>query len=307
MDLRQIRSFVHVAELGSISHAGERLRIAQPTLTRQIQSLENELGARLFRRTGRGVGLTERGEVFLARATVILRELDLAREELSGGAEVGGHVSLGVPPTVADVLSSPLIEKFSKLYPNVQLRVASSYSGHVLDWLQRAIVDLAILYQVKKDNSFRSEPLVLEHLLLVEPGGSRRKGASVRFADIARMKLILPSRQHGLRILIDRTAAQRGLTFAPVVEADSLRVQIDLVRRGLGVTILPLVSVFADVQARLLTASPIVEPELTRRLVLATPVDRQLSAAVRRFAATIETQVTELVSSGRWRGVLLRE
>ena len=134
MELRQLRTFVHVAELGSFSAAAERLHIAQPALSRQIQILEQELGVNLFRRHGRGAVLTEQGQLFLPRATLVLRELERAREELrSDDTDLAGQVSFGMPPTVADVLSTPLIEHFSASHPQVKLRVASGYSGHVLD------------------------------------------------------------------------------------------------------------------------------------------------------------------------------
>ncbi|MBS7697652.1 MULTISPECIES: LysR family transcriptional regulator [unclassified Chelatococcus] len=306
MEVKQLRTFVHVAELGSISLAAERLHIAQSALTRQIQALEAEVDAQLFRRHGRGVELTDQGAALFARATVILREIEQARAEIkSEQAVLTGEVSFGMPPTVADVLSGVLIEKFSRLHPRVKLRVVSGYSGHVLDWLQRGAIDLGVLYENKLPSTIRSQPLLLERLFLIEPPGPRPVEASVAsLAEIADLRLVLPSRRHGLRLLIDSVAAQAGYAFEPVVEADSLPVQIDLVRRGLGATILPFLSVFADVEAGTLLARPIVEPEITRRLVLASVIDRPPAPAIRQFAAMVMSEVAALVESGRWRAIL---
>jgi LysR family nitrogen assimilation transcriptional regulator len=306
MEIRQLRTFVHVAELGSISLAAERLHIAQSALTRQIQALEAELQARLFRRHGRGVVLTPQGTLLFTRATVILREVEQARAEIKfEETALSGDVSFGMPPTVADVLSGALIEKFSRLHPQVKLRVASGYSGHVLDWLQRGIVDLGVLYEIKQSPTIKSRHLLVEQLFLVEradPKAARAPDAP--FSEIASLRLVLPSRQHGLRLLVDGVAAQAGYNLDPVTEADSLPVQIDLVRRGLGATILPFLPVFADVDAGILSARPIVAPEITRRLVLASAVDRPVSPAIQRFAETVMSEVTELVESGRWKGIL---
>jgi LysR family nitrogen assimilation transcriptional regulator len=306
MELRQLRTFVHVAELGSISLAAERLHIAQSALTRQIQALEAELQARLFVRHGRGVVLTPQGTSLFTRATVILREVEQARAEIKSEKTVlSGEVSFGMPPTVADVLSGALIEKFSRRHAQVKLKVVSGYSGYVLDWLQRGIIDLGILYELKQLPMIKSLPLLVEELFLIEradPQAARAPHASL--SEVASLRLVLPSRQHGLRLLLDGVAATAGHTLDPVVEADSLPVQIDLVRRDLGATILPFLPVFADVEAGVLSARPIVAPKITRRLVLATAVDRPVGPAIQRFATLVMSEVTELVRSGRWGGIL---
>lgn len=305
MELRQLRTLVHVAELGSFSAAAERLHIAQPALSRQIQVLEQELGVHLFRRHGRGAVLTEQGRLLLARATLVLRELELAREELrSDDTLLAGQVSFGMPPTVADVLSTPLIEHFTASHPQVKLSVASGYSGHVLDWLQRGMVDIAVLYETRQQTrTIRTEPLILEQLFLIASGEG--DSSPITFADSLRRNLILPSKHHGLRIVLENFAAREGLFIDPLIEVDSLPVQIDLVRRNIGCIVLPLVSVFAAVEAGQLSAHPIVAPEVTRRMLIATAIDRPMSTAVRRFASAIRSEVTHLAQSGRWPGVLL--
>ncbi|OKO85363.1 hypothetical protein AC629_19275 [Bradyrhizobium sp. NAS80.1] len=306
MELRQLRSFVHIAQLGSISLAAERLCIVQPALTRQIQALEVELSARLFVRHGRGVVLTPQGESLLARATSILLEVERARAELKSDSTVlSGEISFGMPPTVADVLSGSLIEKFSNFHPGVKLRVNSAYSGHVLEWLQKGSLDLGVLYEAAQQPMIKSRPLIVESLFLVErSSGKEPNSDAVCFHDVARARLVLPSRQHGLRILIDNVAMRHNVPISTVAETDSLPVQIDLVRRGFGATILPLVSVFAGVAAGEFTARPIVEPEITRRLLLSHAVDRPPQAATQAFAETIVSEVIDLAESGKWPGVI---
>lgn len=302
MELRQLRTFLSIAELGSFSAAAERNGIAQPALSRQIQALEAEFGVRLFHRHGRGVRLTEEGQRLVTRAIVILREAEQARAELnSAHGPIQGELSFGVPPTVADVLSVPLIQKFRHLHPGVRLQVMSSYSGYVLDWLQRGIVDLGIIYETKELRTIKTQPLVLERLMLVQSGGA---GDPIRFPDLAGMKILAPTRRHGLRILVDTMAAQCGFAIEPIVEVDSLPAQIELVARGVGATILPLVAVYSQVEAGQLVARPIVEPEITRRLLMATPIDRVPTAATNLLENMISDEISELVSSGRWQGVL---
>lgn len=305
MDLRQLRTFAHIAELGSVTAAAGRLHIAQPALTRQIQSLEADVKARLFRRNGRGMELTDEGQRLLERATVILREVDQARAELRTEAELLGEVSFGVPPTVADVLSGPLIERFLRSHPKVKLKISAGYSGYVLDWLQRGLIDMGVLYETKTSSTIRIRPLILESLFLVEAKEKGRSTAPITLREVGNLRLVLPTRQHGLRLLVDRFASQNGVTIDPVIETDSLPLQIDLVRRKLGATILPLVSVYGERKAGRLAIRPIVKPEITRRLVLATALGRRtLPAALNQFEKAVVDEIAELARTKRWQGIL---
>lgn len=296
MDLRQLRTFVHVAQLGSISLAAERLHIAQSALTRQIQSLEAELDVRLLRRHGRGVSLTAEGEMLQERAAVILREVDATRLAIKSDPNMlKGEVSFGMPPSVADVLSGRLIEKFSSMHPQVKLRAVTASSGYILEWLQRGVIDLGVIYDVKTAPMIRTSPLMVEQLYLIQrTSEAPDHGGEVTLAEALTRKLILPSGPHGLRLLIDGAAAANGLTFETFAEADSLQVQLDLVRRGLGATILPYLSVVDQIEAGSLSASQIVSPHVSRRMVLARPIDRQIEVAAEHFLRMVEEQVAEL-------------
>ncbi|MCP5368200.1 MAG: LysR family transcriptional regulator [Hyphomicrobiales bacterium] len=311
MDVRQLRTFLHVAELGSFSRAAERLRIAQPALGRQVRLLEEELGVRLFTRHGRGVTLTPPGKVLLDRAAAILRQLERARVDVAaeGGAE-SGHVVVGLPPTVADILAGPLVARFHDAHPRISLRVVVGFSGFLQEWLLSGRMDLAVLYTARVARNLRAEPLLTENLFLVGPGGcGLAPDAGVPFADLARRPLILPSPSHGLRALVDETAAARGIDLTVPVEADGLRILKDLVVRGLGYTVLPLAPIHAEVTGGLFAAAPIVAPDLTRRVVLAGAVagaqGRPAPPPVAAFGQVLRGEVRRMVEAGEWSGVLL--
>ena len=113
MDISQLRTLIHVAELGSLSKASDRLHIAQPALSRQIRLLEQELGVRLFDRHGRGMIATDQGRDVLRHALRIMAELEEIRAVVSDeNAPLRGHVSIGMPPTASDILSAPLVSAF---------------------------------------------------------------------------------------------------------------------------------------------------------------------------------------------------
>lgn len=199
MEFGQLRTLIHVAELGSLSKAADRLRIAQPALSRQVRMLEEELGIELFTRHGRGMVLTEQGRDVLKHAVRISSELEEIRASASDvEAPLAGQVAIGLPPTVADIISAPLVAAFGKAHPNAVLRLVSAYTGYLMDWLHRGEIDLAVLYDPRTARSLRSRPLLLENLFLIGPPEAAFSTVrAVSFKDLAGKRLLLPSPRHG--------------------------------------------------------------------------------------------------------------
>lgn len=309
MDLKQLNTFVQVAELGSLSKASERLRIAQPALSRQVRMLEEELKVSLFSRHGRGMVLTEVGQLLLSRATSILRQVEETRADLTDQANaIRGKVVVGMPPTVGDVLAARIATRFTSTYPEVSIKIVPAFSENLLEWLQRGEVDIAILYAQEKPENLIVQPLLMENLFLV---ASKKEALdihhAVTFEDVARRNLVLPGLNHSLRILIEREATQKGFTLKVPVEADALQTLKDLARRGLAETILPYASVHEEIAEGKLTAAAIVEPSLSRKLIVALPLGRQTSNAVTRFSQELRAEVTSMVQDGVWDGQLLTD
>lgn len=307
MELSQLRTLIHVAELGSLSKASDRLHIAQPALSRQVRMLEAELGFGLFVRHGRGMVLSEQGKEVLAHAVRVLAEIDEIRATARpADAPLTGEVAIGLPPTVADIISLPLAAAFGKAHPKARLRLVSAYTGYLLDWLHRGEIDIAVLYDPRMARSLRSRPLLLENLFLIGPpeaGFSTVR--AVPFASLADKRLLLPSTKHGLRVIVERCASETGITLDVGIEADTYSLLKDLVRNGHGWTILPLAPIHADVAAGSLTAAPLIDPVPVRRLTLAYPADRPVSRLARFAGEAIEDTVRDLVERAVWVGQLL--
>ncbi|MBL4667029.1 MAG: LysR family transcriptional regulator, partial [Sneathiella sp.] len=286
MDLKQLNTFVHVAELGSISKASVRLRIAQPALSRQIRLLEEELKVMLFTRHGRGMLLTEMGELLFSRATSILRQVEDIRTDLTEQANaIRGKVVIGLPPTVGDILAARIATRFMSRYPEVSLKIVPAFTDYLLEWLHRGEIDIAIVDELDNPENLMVQPLLTENLFLV---ASKSEGLRIhhgeRFKDMAKRRLVLPGSNHRLRILLEKEAVKQGVTLDVPVEADALQTLKDLARRGHAVTVLPYASIHEEVQDGKLTAAPLVEPSLSRTLVIALPLGRQTSNAVTRFS-----------------------
>jgi DNA-binding transcriptional LysR family regulator len=307
MEFSQLRTLIHVAELGSLSKAADRMGIAQPALSRQIRMLEEELAVRLFTRHGRGMVLTEKGREILGLATRVMAELEEIRATASDlDTPLSGQIGIGFPPTVADIISVPLVAAFGKAHPQAELRLVGAYTGYLLDWLHRGEVDIAILYDPHAARSLRSEPLLLENLFLIGPSESGFSSVrAIPFKDLDGKRLLLPSTRHGLRTIVEQCATEAGIVLDVAVETDSYATLKDLVHRGHGWTILPLAPIHDDIAAHRLTAAPLIDPVPVRRLVLSYPADRPVSRLARFAGETITGIVTDLVERGVWPGQLL--
>ena len=291
MEISQLRTILHVAELGSLSKAADRLRIAQPALSRQVRLLEDELQVRLFDRHGRGMVVTEAGQAVLRHAQTIMTELELIRASvLDEGMPMTGHVSIGMPPTVGDILSIPLAEAFKTQHPDATLRIISAYSGFLLDWLHRGDVDIAILFAGKPVRSLKALPLLEENLYLIGPANSQlRPDRPTNFETLASMPLLLPSIGHGMRNIVEECAKACSVELNVKVEADNYSTLKNLVKTHHGLTILPLAPIHDEISKGELTYAPLTDPMPVRKLVMSYPSDRPVSRLT-KFAARILTE-----------------
>jgi DNA-binding transcriptional LysR family regulator len=307
MDVVQLKTLIHVAELGSLSKASDRLHIAQPALSRQIRQLEKELGVYLFERHGRGMIITDAGSEVLQHATRIMDELEAIRSSVVGGhASFRGAVAIGTTPTIAEIVTVPLVTRIREAHPDLSIRFSSAFSGYLVDWIQRGELELAISYDLEPLHTLRIVPVMMENLVLVGPPSAGLAWDNpVNFATLAQQQLVLPSPRHGLRKIMDHCAADVGFKIAANVEADSFGAMIDLVRHGFGLTALPLASIYTHLQNGTLCAAPLIEPTPMRKLVMVSPADRHVSTATRYVGETFVELASELVAQGIWAGHML--
>ncbi len=303
MELKQLRSFVHIAELGSFSRAAIFLSVGQPALSRQIRNLEADLGTKLFYRNGRGVELTTAGRHLIDHAKAIIDQTQRARNELMAlTEETVGATVLGVPPTVGQFLTAPLVRIFRGRYPGVALRVVEVYSAHVHEWLSSARIDVGLAYDAPRANrNLVTEHLWDENLCLVGPGDDiGGVGPDFPFLRLGELPLMLPGRPHGLRLLVDTAAAQHDLVLKVDLEVDSLTTTKELVQSGTGYTILPLAAVYKEVELGRMSARRLSGPPLKRTVVLASVAQRARSMAVEALVTVIRSVVRELAAQGKW-------
>jgi LysR family nitrogen assimilation transcriptional regulator len=302
MDVKQLDYFVHVADLGSFTKAASLLSVAQSALSHQVRQLEVELEQTLLYRNGRGVTPTDAGRRLLAHARGILMQMRRARDELAEerGAMVG-HVVLGLPPTIARLLTVPLFKAFRKSLPNGSFGVVEGLSAAIVEWLVEGRVDIGLVYNPAPLPSIEIAPLLEEEMFLISRGGAvKRKGAaSVSLRDLPRYPLIVPSRPNANRTRIERQLAYLGLKPKIVFEIDGVASVLDLVYQGFGHTVIPLNSLRSSALGREFVAQPIRRPKLTIPLSLITSAQRPMTPLAQGLSSLIREVALGVLANGK--------
>ena len=278
MDLKQLEYFVRVAELGSFTRAAVALDVAQPALSRQVRLLEVELRQNLLVRNGRGATPTEAGKLLLAHGRGILHQVERAREELGRvrGA-LAGSVAIGLPPTLARLLTVPLTRAFRKQLPEASLSISEGLSTTMLEWLLTGRLDIAVIYNAQPMPELELQPLADEELWLVQarPPGlpDDPPPAPVPLSAVAELPLIIPSRPNAMRMQIEQELAGLGLRPKVALEIDGVSAILDLVADGAGSALLSRQAVLNSIRPSAYRLRAI-EPPLRTRLSMATSAQR---------------------------------
>ena len=313
MELRQLRYFVRVVELGSMGRAAADLGLVTSALSQQISRLESELCTRLLQRSARGVVATDAGLAFLHQAQLALRHVDgaaLAAQQ----ARLSGHVSVGLAPTTGSVLGLPLMQAMRERYPDVRLHLVESLSGHLAAMLNARQIDLAVLFEADTARRWSMLPLLHERLFVIAaPGlsglaeaGLCADGAGPRTLRLARLQglpLILPTGSHGLRSTLDAAFSRAKAQPRVVMEIDSLALLMDAVRAGLGATIQPGAAIARLGDSPLLLRE-VADAAASRSNLLASLNDDELSPAGLATRVVMADVARALVAQGRWPGAV---
>lgn len=293
MELRQIRYFIHVASLRSFTKAARVLNVAQPALSRHIQSLEGELRTQLLFRTTRGVEPTDAGVALMQMGELVLAFVEQMREEVSRAADIpSGRVIVGMPQSISPALAPLLMEACRTRLPKVQLRVTEGLSVFLEEWLNVAKIDVALMTNPGKVLTLHTSLLAREHMVLVGKADNMpTNGGKIALADIAKLPVLIA---HGFRRLIDRWTEPRGIKLNYVMELDSITIIKEMIKRGFGYSILPYATVHPEALSGDLGVMPIVDPTMTRDFVIAVNARRPLSAAVKAVRELIVEKLAEI-------------
>ncbi len=288
MELKQLTYFVRVAELGSFTRAAQALGVAQPVLSRQVRLLEVELRQNLLLRNGRGASPTEAGKRLLEHGRGILHQIDRAMEDMGRVAgELAGHVTIGLPPSLARVMTVAYTRAFRHQLPQASLSITESLSAGLLDGVQQGRLDAAVVYETVVLPDIELRPLMTEDLVLVQarpPGLAQDPPPPPVSLDLLRdLPLVIPSRPNAIRVHVESQLAAHGLTPRVALEIDGVQAILDLVADGVGAALLPPHAVARSVRPSAYSVQALAAPGL--RIPVSLAVSRSRTATRTQLAA----------------------
>lgn len=299
--------FACVANTGSFSRAALELGSDQSTVSRQIARLETTLETRLFSRSGRGVVLTEAGSTLLGYAQQVAATISEACDAVHSCTAKGpAKLVIAAQPTIATTAFDMIGTAIKQRFPATKLRFVEGLASPILGWLATGEVDMALFYSPEQHSGLSQDVLLEEDLMLVTPASWSYIGPTFPVGKLGEVPMILPSTEHGLRVLAESLAARTGATLNMAMECDaSNTVSMRLVEGGCGATLLPFAAVADRVAQGRLHAARLVEPVVTRKISLAMARNRPSMPELFEITQLVRKEVRSLVTSGAWIGARL--
>jgi DNA-binding transcriptional LysR family regulator len=295
MQLHQLRYMTAVAAEGGFTRAAAQLRVAQPSVSAAVRTLERELGTELFHRSGGEVTLTPAGEALLPWARQALADCDAGRAAV--GDLMGlrrGRLSLGATPTLTTQLLAPVLAGFHERYPGLELTIREDGSRRLVTALGRGELDLAVVILPIDQSWVRAEALVEEELVLTVARNHPLAGrSSVGIATLDGLPLVMFRDGYDLRE--STLATCRAAGFAPTFSLEGLEMDgvLALTAAGLGAAVVPASVVVPDGP---LVSIPFGDVQLRRTVGLASRQDRTMPPAARAFADALRSAVADRTS-----------
>lgn len=292
MEMHQLRYVVAVARAGNFSRAAEQCHVAQPSLSQQIQKLEDELGERLFERMKREARLTSHGEAFLRRAVKILEEVDAAKREVADARDLlRGTVTIGVLPTIAPYLLPEVMAKFTKKFPGVEIVVQEDTTARLLKLAHNYEVDFALASQPIQDERLEIHELFAEELLLaLPPGHPLTRKRTVAVSDLEAERLIVMKEGHCLGDQVLGFCEGRNLKPRISLRSAQLETIQALVCSGLGLSLIPAMAAQSEREDSPEYRS-IQSPKPSRKIVTLWPRQRPPGRAAGEFLQQLAAHV----------------
>lgn len=303
MELRQVETFLKVAELGSFSRAAARLGYSQSAVTMQVKQLEAELGARLFDRLPRGAQLTDRGRAFAFHA----QELRSCAERAAASVRVGdpadaamvGTVRIGSVESISTAVLPDTLVAFHARYPAVELVVRTERIERLVEGVRANRLDLFATMDRPVSLRGLSRTLLREEDIVFACAPTMARGLGPLDVErLAEIPLVLTERGESYRLELERQLAERDRQLHPIVETGNTETLVHLAERGVGVAFLPRFSVASSLERGALVE---LEVEGMRRVHMASQLfvhrEKLLTPPIAAFAGLLQEQFANTASS----------
>lgn len=301
MRLEQLRSFEMVARVGNITRAADALFLSQPSLSRQLASLEHDLGVELLQRGQRGTTVTPAGAALLPVARRMLADAEAARREMAAFAGLErGRLRIGATPTLCVSLVAEALATFHRDFPGVELQVTESGSPGLVEALEEGALDLALVVSTG-DGALRQPsvriPLLTEQLVVVgaAQGSPLQTRSKLSVAELASLPQIAFHSGYELRQVTDAAFAQAHVDPRIVVEGAEMDAVLRFVECGIGVAVVPAMVLLDRPSLR---AVPLTGERVNRTVSLAYRGDIRPTDAVAAMRTVLFDTVDLLTAPG---------
>jgi DNA-binding transcriptional LysR family regulator len=284
MDLVRLRYFLAVARTGGVTAAAREHFVTQPAVSLGLKTLEKEIGVRLFERRGGRMTLTAAGERFAAAASQALRRLEEGRRAAARAADTpSGPLVIGATDVASLHLLPAVLPGFHRAYPDVEVGILVDSSRPLVESVAQESLDLALVTLPVDHPDLVVVPLRRDAMALVLPPNHPLARGRLRARDLQGQPFLLYRRGSKTRAFLDRELAARRIAPRVVMETGHPEVMKRLVATGLGMSILPAVSVAEEARARVLAVRALPGGPLVRATGLVRRRDREPSPAARAF------------------------
>jgi LysR family nitrogen assimilation transcriptional regulator len=307
LDLRKLRYFVAIVDAGSVSRAANVLHIAQPALSQQLAHLEGEIGAKLLRRSVRGVALTAAGSAVYRHAQTLLKlAAETANVARGAGSGASGRVRVGMPSSIAMILVAPLLQAVQDAHPGILVEIHESPSSYLAAQLFDERVDLSVLVEGSASPNLAMAPLISESIYFVHQRKSNPLASckSVSIAQLAGIPMILTTGATTMRHLLDEAFREAGIVPRVLAEASSIQTLLAVVAQGAIGTLIPFSALSWHPMMRSLQHH-LVEPRVERIASLAWSRTASMTESTECVRQAIIEVTHSLVRRRKWRGTTI--
>ncbi len=296
LDSRQLRAFCVLARTGSFTQTARELHLTQSGISHSMKALENDIGCRLLDRLGKKVVLTQAGEQLLQHSAKILSEMETARESITLLGKWGrGRLRLGASTTACQHLIPPVLREFKESFPEHAIALETGDTHQLVAALLQPRIDLALSLEAEKESQLEFHPLFTDELqFLVSPLHPWAKAGHAERSEIARENHILYSKRSVTFGLIENYFRREGMTLKTVIEVGSMEATKELVKLGLGVSILAPWIAKQEIEEGSLVALPLGRRKLQRRWGILHWRGKRLNLAEETFIGLCESACAKL-------------
>lgn len=292
LDTRQLKAFVTLARRGSFTQAARDLHLSQSAVSHSMKALETDLGCRLFDRMSKKVALTQAGEHLLQHADKIMAEMMAARESLQQLNQWGhGRLRISASTTACQYILPEVLSGFKKSYPSARISVEPGDTRKALELLRSNQVDLALALQPRHDEDFEFIPLFTDELtFLLAPAHPWAQSGRVVREEVPRQQYVLYNKHSFTFELVEEYFRTEDMALNMIMELGSMEAIKEMVKLGLGVSILAPWVARKEIEQGELVSLPLGKRKLKRAWGLLHWRGRRLTMAEETFVSQCRAQ-----------------